>query len=153
MLSTPTIICGSFMSYPCHLEEKLVALSCSIGGSQLKFLFLKNVGIARLAELLVYFKKNKQTGKTKVHVRCTSIYKNLQGLCLKSSFLDLALQALAHNSWNLYLLVRRRLRTCGRCYSHSLRAAQPRLASAMTGFFLSEPADPSAAAFGALLEW
>ena len=50
------------MSYPCHLEEKLVALSCSIGSSQLKFLFLKNVGIARLAELLVYFKKktNKQ---------------------------------------------------------------------------------------------
>ena len=40
-LSTPTVICGSFMSYTCHLEEKLVALSCSIGGSQLKFLFLK----------------------------------------------------------------------------------------------------------------
>ena len=60
MLRTPTIICGSFMSYPCHLEEKLVALSCSIGGSQLKFLFLKNVEIARLAELLVYIKKKKK---------------------------------------------------------------------------------------------
>lgn len=45
-----------------------------------------------------------------------------------------------------------RLRTCGRCYSHSLRAAQPPLPSAMTGFFLSEPAVPSAAAFGALLQ-
>lgn len=44
------------------------------------------------------------------------------------------------------------LRTCGRCYSHSLRAAQPRLPSAMTGFFLGEPAVPSAAAFGALLQ-
>lgn len=63
MLRTPTIICGSFMSYPCHLEEKLVALSCSIGGSQLKFLFLKNVGIARLAELLVYIKKKKKKEK------------------------------------------------------------------------------------------
>ena len=60
MLRTPTIICGSFMSYPCHLEEKLVALSCRIGGSQLKFLFLKNVEIARLAELLVYIKKKKE---------------------------------------------------------------------------------------------
>ena len=59
-LSTPTIICGSFMSYTCHLEEKLVALSCSIGGSQLKFLFLKNVRITRLAELLFYLKKKKK---------------------------------------------------------------------------------------------
>lgn len=65
MLSTPTIVCGSFMSYPCHLEEKLVALSCSIGSSQLKFLFLKNVGIARLAELLVYFKKKQTNRKNK----------------------------------------------------------------------------------------
>ena len=63
MLRTQTIICGSFMSYPCHLEEKLVALSCSIGGSQLKFLFLKNVEIARLAELLVYIKKKKRKNK------------------------------------------------------------------------------------------
>ena len=44
------------------------------------------------------------------------------------------------------------LRTCGRCYSPSLRAAQPRLPSAMTGFFLGEPAVPSAAAYGALLQ-
>ena len=64
-LSTPTIICGSFMSYTCHLEEKLVALSCSIGGSQLKFLFLKNVRITRLAELLFYLKKKRKEKKNK----------------------------------------------------------------------------------------
>lgn len=48
--------------------------------------------------------------------------------------------------------LRSRLGTCGGCYRRSLRAAQPPLPSAMTDFFLSEPAVPSAAALGALLQ-